>query len=157
MLIHPFCNRFDAEFVQNQWDQTQHFYNEHLREFIGPLLGRASDGDSRRRKLMLQAALSNIGARYQPVPRDLGFIFTCLVDEETRTPQDLMDQDYIFTCLVDEETRIPQDLMDQDYIFTCLVDEKTRTPQDLMDQDYIHNHKKTGQPLTSRIKGSVDG
>ena len=56
VLIHPSCNRFDAEFVQNQWDQTQHFYNEHLREFIGPLLGRASDGDSRRRKLMLRAA-----------------------------------------------------------------------------------------------------
>ena len=67
----------------------------HLIEFIGPLVGRASDGDSRRRELMLRAALSNIGAIYQPIPRNLGFIFTCLVDEETRTPQDFMDQDYI--------------------------------------------------------------
>ncbi len=97
VLIQPTCNRFDADFVKNQWLQISQFYNEHLR-FIGPLIGQASDGDSRRRKLMLQSALAVTGPRFRPIPEHLGFIFSCVLHEmdgATYTLEDVMDQDYI--------------------------------------------------------------
>ena len=62
------------------------------------MIGRAPDGDSRRRKLMLQAALSNTGAPFRPIPEDLGFIFSCSIlqlDDTSYALHDLMDQDYI--------------------------------------------------------------
>ena len=46
-----------------------------MKDVLGPLIGRSSDGDSRRRKLMLQCATSEHGERYRPIPREEGFIF----------------------------------------------------------------------------------
>ena len=61
IVIHPTCNKFNAAFVSQQWQQTAQLYNTHLKDVHGPLLGRSSDGDSRRRKLMLSSALSREG------------------------------------------------------------------------------------------------
>ena len=64
---------------------------------MGPLIGNSSDGDSRRRKLMLQLATVDVGYRFKPIPRNLGFIFSCKkVDTENGYEvEDMCDQDYV--------------------------------------------------------------
>ncbi|KAL9954636.1 hypothetical protein ACROYT_G042201 [Oculina patagonica] len=95
ILCMPTCNKFDTTFVYRQWQEVQRVY-EHV---IGPLVGNSSDGDSRRRKIMLQLAGSNAaGNRFQPIPTNLGFVFSCLKEEKEDgfyNIRDLCDQDYI--------------------------------------------------------------
>jgi hypothetical protein len=48
------CNKFDASWVRRQWNSLASLWTSHCLESVGPLLGHASDGDARRRKLMLE-------------------------------------------------------------------------------------------------------
>lgn len=48
------CNRFTHVNVKQQQREIQDLYNIHLLPVLGPLVGNASDGDSRRRKLHLE-------------------------------------------------------------------------------------------------------
>lgn len=48
------CNKFDANWVRRQWNTLDEMWSTHCLEAVGPVLGHASDGDSRRRKLMLE-------------------------------------------------------------------------------------------------------
>ncbi len=48
------CNKFDANWVRQHWMQLKSMWDKYCREIVGPLLGHASDGDARRRKLMLE-------------------------------------------------------------------------------------------------------
>ena len=57
----PTCNRFDTDFVHRQWQGTERLFEEELEATLGPLIGRSSDGDSRRRKIMLQLMRSKEG------------------------------------------------------------------------------------------------
>ena len=95
----PTCNRFDTAFVYRQWQEVQRLYERDLEPVIGPLIGNSSDGDSRRRKLMLQlAGIDAAGNRFQPIPTDLGFVFSCRKEEAENGQyiiRDLCDQDYI--------------------------------------------------------------
>lgn len=47
------CNKFDNQWVRDHWIQLKSFWDEYCRADVGPLIGHASDGDARRRKLML--------------------------------------------------------------------------------------------------------
>ena len=91
------CNSFDAGIVQSQAFLNEQYYNEHLKDILGPLIGFASDGDSRRRKMFLAVSTSNEGERFQPIPSDYGFIFTAKkkVIEDSYTISGLCDQDFI--------------------------------------------------------------
>ena len=61
----PTCNAFSAaEYVAPQWETAERLYNEHIKDHLGPLVGHASDGDARRRHLMLLAMTSKSGQRY---------------------------------------------------------------------------------------------
>jgi hypothetical protein len=52
------CNAFDAaDYVKSQWREVESKYKTYLEDIVGPLVGFASDGDSRRRKLMLHYAM----------------------------------------------------------------------------------------------------
>ena len=98
IVVHPTCNQFDHHFVRGQWNVTEDLFKEHLEPLIGPLIGRSSDGDSRRRKLMLEEAMSNEGERYRPITQANGFIFSCrkhLLPNNTFQISGLFDQDYI--------------------------------------------------------------
>ena len=96
ILVMPTCNRFDHEFVQNQWDQVAELYQETLEPILGPLIGNSSDGDTRRRKLQLKRMTSNDGYRFQPIPANLGFAMSCQVhDGNDAMICGLGDQDYI--------------------------------------------------------------
>ena len=54
LLVTITCNKFDATWVREQWNAVKKLWDTHCLQRVGPLLGHASDGDSRRRKLMLQ-------------------------------------------------------------------------------------------------------
>ncbi len=47
------CNRFSAEDIREQWNRVEQLWREHCLELVGPIIGHASDGDSRRRSVQL--------------------------------------------------------------------------------------------------------
>ena len=49
------CNKFDAAQVKLQWSRIAALHKKHIEAAVGPLRGHASDGDARRRKLMLES------------------------------------------------------------------------------------------------------
>lgn len=77
VLVMPTCNKFDHHFVYQQWQEVKRLYDQELKGIVGPLIGGSSDGDSRRRKIMLQLATVNVGNRFRPIDRNLGFVFSC--------------------------------------------------------------------------------
>ena len=93
----PTCNRFDTDFVHRQWQGTERLFEEELEATLGPLIGRSSDGDSRRRKIMLQLMRSKEGLRFQPIPQDLGFVLSCRkeIKGNNYVVRDLGDANYI--------------------------------------------------------------
>ena len=97
VLTMPTCNKFDSTFVHRQWQDVERLYEQELKEIVGPLIGHISDGDSQRRKVMVQLATSTVGDRFEPISRDHGFVFSCgkQVTETGYVIHDLCDQDYI--------------------------------------------------------------
>ncbi|XP_072023023.1 uncharacterized protein [Amphiura filiformis] len=98
ILIHPTCNTFDSGFIRRQWDELQSLYDRHLHDILGPLIGQASDGDARRRSLMVATATNLVEEKYQPIPSEDGFDYTCFKisqEDGSYTLKGLFDQDYI--------------------------------------------------------------
>ena len=95
VLLQPVCNKFDSSFVRNQWNTIKELYKKHLAEILGPLVGHASDGDSRRRKLHLESAEDTQGERYRL--KHHSFIHSaklCTVNGKTQV-EGLADQDFV--------------------------------------------------------------
>ena len=90
----PTCNTFTHELVEDQTHEITKLFIEHIEPVLGPLIGPASDGDSRRRKFFLNLSRQTEGNRFRPIPEDLGFVFTCLVDRDG-TIRNNCDQDSI--------------------------------------------------------------
>ena len=60
------CNSFDHEYVMSQWETCKSLYKKALMDvFQAPLVGMASDGDSRRRKAMEIYGTGSDGERYK--------------------------------------------------------------------------------------------
>jgi hypothetical protein len=81
LVLVVFCtyNCFDACWVRLQWGHIDQLWCQHCEEHVGPIVGHASDGDSRRRQLMLEDYTSKVGSRYEVLWE--GFIlFALLVD-----------------------------------------------------------------------------
>lgn len=76
-LVMPTCNRFDHQFVYQQWQEVKQRYNQELKNIVSLLIGNSSGGDLQRQKLMLELATVDVGYRFRPIPRNLGFIFSC--------------------------------------------------------------------------------
>jgi hypothetical protein len=57
------CNKFDAEWVRAQWRQAEQMWDEHMSDVL-TLVGHASDGDARRRKLQLEDYRRDSGDKY---------------------------------------------------------------------------------------------
>ena len=47
------CNCFDSQWVYKQWTRINQLWEKHCKVVVGPIIGHASDGDSRRRQIML--------------------------------------------------------------------------------------------------------
>ena len=92
------CNCFTHNTVLHQWLSYDSLCSEILDPILGPDLGKSSDGDTRRRKLMLnQSSDANAGQRFKPVPVEDGFLFsvcTTVINDEVLI-NSLSDQDYI--------------------------------------------------------------
>ena len=59
------CNSFDSKYVAKQWKKCQQIFADHFYEiFKAPLIGQASDGDSRRRKCMKKNGGGEEGERF---------------------------------------------------------------------------------------------
>ena len=97
VLTMPTCNKFHMEFVFHQWQEIERLYEQELEDIIGPLIGHSSDGDSRRRQIMLQLSTDRVSTRYRPIPVDLGFVLSCRREDRDNgyVVRDLCDQDYI--------------------------------------------------------------
>ena len=65
VVVHPTCNRFNANFVYQKWEKVESMWKKHVENNLGPIAGHSSDGDSRRRQLMLKDYSSTSGLRYQ--------------------------------------------------------------------------------------------
>ena len=94
ILVMPTCNTFTHELVQDRTHEIMKLFIEHIEPVWGPLIGPASDGDSRRQKFFLNLSRQTEGNRFRPIPEDLGFAFTCLVDRDG-TIRNNCDQDSI--------------------------------------------------------------
>ena len=57
------CNKFDAAWVRQQWTQAERVWDEHMGGVL-TLIGHASDGDGRRRKLQLEDYRRNSDDKY---------------------------------------------------------------------------------------------
>ena len=95
ILLQAVCNKFDHMMVRNQWSSITDLYNQYLLDVLGPLVGHASDGDVRRRKLHLEDSNSVEGVRYSIDHEN--FIFSGRLDEVNgkKFVVDLSDQDYV--------------------------------------------------------------
>jgi hypothetical protein len=63
LVVSCTCNCFDAGWVKKQWMDIDKLWREHCEQSVGPIIGHASDGDSRRRQLML-ADFTSIGGNH---------------------------------------------------------------------------------------------
>ena len=99
-LLAATCNKFTYEDVLAQWQQLETLYKCYLEDILGPMNGHSSDGDSRRRKLMLLQARCAEGKRYQPITKDDGFHFSVKKEDNVNEHggyiiRDCPDQDAI--------------------------------------------------------------
>jgi hypothetical protein len=95
------CNTFDSTWVRTQWDQIDGLWKEICSIPIGPLMGHASDGDPRRRKLMLEDFVGTcVGKQVAEKRQNVGWIgwplshYITEVDDKVYAHR-LHDQDYI--------------------------------------------------------------
>ena len=86
------CNCFDAPWVRQQWLRIDDMWNKDCKDIVGPIVGHASDGDSRRRQLMLSDYRSQEGTRLR-VDWD-GWLLTASLNEHGEATG-LHDQDWI--------------------------------------------------------------
>ena len=86
------CNCFDSQCVKNQWVKIEKLWDKHCKDVVGPIIGHASDGDSRRRQLMLVDYKSTDGQRLKvDWP---GWVFSAKLDSNGNG-MGLHDQDFI--------------------------------------------------------------
>ena len=98
LLLQANCNRFTHNEVLHQWLTLDTLCESILDPVLGPGIGHACDGDTRRRKLMLNQAMSGNQHRYRPVSVELGFIMSARIELSPagkRIVKDLYDQDSI--------------------------------------------------------------
>jgi hypothetical protein len=57
-------NCFDSEWVKEQWKRIEELWQVECECAIGPIIGHSSDGDLRRRQLMLSGYTCADGQRY---------------------------------------------------------------------------------------------
>ena len=46
--------------MKRQWQEVEELWEKHHDVYIGPIIGHASDGDSRRRNIMIQDYLGKL-------------------------------------------------------------------------------------------------
>lgn len=86
------CNCFDAAWVRNHWNVVRSLWKNECVDIVGPIGGHVSDGDSRRRQLMLQDYKGTVGSQLK-IDWE-GWILSASLDSMGNA-LGLHDQDYI--------------------------------------------------------------
>ena len=103
------CNCFDSQWIKNQWEQIEKLWETYCKDVVGSIIGHTSDGDSRRRQLMLGQYKSTDG---QHLKVDWpGWVFTSKLDLDGNS-SGLGDEDFIHNGKklinsIDSPVRIP--------------------------------------------------
>lgn len=63
LVVCTTCNCYNAEWVRKQWNTIDALWASDCKAEVGPIVGHASDGDSRRRQLMLYDYKNEAGNR----------------------------------------------------------------------------------------------
>jgi hypothetical protein len=92
LVVSCTCNSFDSNWVRKQWDLIDQLWAVECASVVGPIIGHASDGDSRRRQLMLRDYTSKSGPRFA-IPWVGWMLSASSMDGTTVTG--LHDQDFI--------------------------------------------------------------
>ena len=95
VLLQAVCNKFDHTMVRDQWNNIVELYNNHLLNVLGPLVGHASDGDSRRCKLHLANSNSNEGVHHRINHPNFSYSGKLVEVNNQKFVVDLSDQDFI--------------------------------------------------------------
>lgn len=53
VVSHPTYNRFNAKKIHQQWERIKILWKRHVENNLGAIVGHSSNGDSRRRQLIL--------------------------------------------------------------------------------------------------------
>ena len=96
--------------VREQWKKIDELWAQECFHVVGPVVGHASDGDSRRRQLMLADYVGDDGQRFR-IPWD-GWLLSAGVDADGGI-YGLHDQDFIHNSkklidLLDSPVRVLQ-------------------------------------------------
>ena len=86
------CNCFTLDWIRKQWNVIDDLWKRNCLGAVGPIIGHASDGDSRRRQLMLADYKSDSGS-WLKVDWE-GWMFIASLDEKGDARR-LHNQDYI--------------------------------------------------------------
>ena len=92
LVVCTTCNCFNSEWVRKQWDALDALWASDCKGKVGPIVGHASDGDSRRRQLMLHDYRNEAGNRLSVGWE--GWFLTASLNAEGDA-FGLHDQDYI--------------------------------------------------------------
>ena len=92
LAVSSTCNRFNSDWVRNQWNTIDTLWQDSYGPILGPIVGHSSDGDSRRKQLMVHDYCSKAGFRYE-IPWE-GWSLSCEWLGENRV-RGLHDQDFI--------------------------------------------------------------
>ena len=92
LVVNCTCNCFDAAWVRRQWGVIEKIWEDECKDIVGPIVGHASDGDSRRRQLMLEDYKAVEGTRLQV--EWPGWFFSASLDA-AGDAKGLHDQDFI--------------------------------------------------------------
>ena len=72
-LLHQLVTGLLPKMLRHLISSQYKKWSEHI---IGPLIGHSSDGDARRRKLMVDDLTGATGNRFRPIPLEKGFIYS---------------------------------------------------------------------------------
>jgi hypothetical protein len=65
LVVSYTCNCFDASWMKKQWTDIDKLWRKHCEQSVGPIIGHTSNGDSKRRQLMLADFTSTSGNRFR--------------------------------------------------------------------------------------------
>jgi hypothetical protein len=86
------CNCFDTSWVRKQWEKIHSLWLINCDDSVGPIVGHASNGDLRRRQLMLADYISKDGHRFGL--KWEGWVMYGMINEEGKI-LNLHDQEFI--------------------------------------------------------------
>ena len=65
LVVSCTCNHINSNWICNQWKSIDLLWQDTCGPIVGPIVGHASNEDSKRRQLMVEDYRSKVGSRYE--------------------------------------------------------------------------------------------